>query len=326
MSGRLAGRVPPPLSNTDWMTSIPKSVSSTSMVPLNLTDLRHFLLLAEDLHFGRTAERIGVAQPVLTRRINRLEEAVGASLFERTSRSVALTQAGRRLRDEAGSALKLLDAAVGSAREDRALGISPLRVGYFAAAETLLRPMVAKWREILGCEVQLFHLHSPQQVARLRGGTIDLGFLRPPVSRGALELHVIRHERVVCVLPAGHRLAAATSLRLRQVAGETLIRFSPAIGTVFQRRIEAVLRRQGIPVTLGQSVEHTPSVQSLVAMGEGIALLPGYVAEAPRPGIAYVPVEDLPASIPLAMAWRSDTTRREVLRAIELSRVELSRA
>ena len=285
---------------------------------LILADLRHFLLLASELHFGRTAEQIGVAQPVLSRRIRRLEGSVGVRLLDRTSRTVALTSAGQRLRDAAGAALQTLDRAVGAIRQATPEPTETLRIGFFAAAEPMLPATIELLRAKLGCSIELFHLHSAQQVRQLREGLLDLGFLRPPSSRGDLNISVLLHERAVCVVRTGHRLASLSSLRLRQLEGERLVRFKPMIGTGFQRRIEVELRQRNVAVTFGQSVENTHSVQSLVAMAGGIALLPAYVADNPRPGLCYVAVDDLPAFIPLAVVCKSSEVRPMVTKAFEL--------
>ena len=287
-----------------------------------LTDLRHFLLLAEELHFGRTAERIGVAQPVLSRRIRRLEEAVGTTLLDRSSRSVALTRAGRRLMQEAGKALVQLDRAVQEAGQSARPGAALLRVGFINAAEVAMRPAIERWRRQLRCEVQLFWLSSARQVGLLRRGALDLGFLRPPASHASLDVTVLRHEGVVCAMPAAHRLAGAASLTLETLQGERLVGFGPVIGTLFQRRIEAELRRRHVRTQAVQRAGDTRAVLALVAMGDGIALLPRYVADEALPGLAYVPVADLPDFIPLAIACRANDARREVRRAVALAEAE----
>lgn len=289
------------------------------MPDLILTDLRHFLLLAEELHFGRTAERIGVAQPVLSRRIRRLEQAVGSPLFERSSRSVALTRAGRQLRDRAGKALLALDNAVRTAGQTARRDTAPLRIGFVTAAESVVRALLNRCRTDLRCDVELFQLSSAQQVDRLRSGRLDIGLLRPPASRGNLHIVVLGHEGVVCAMPQGHRLTGASELRLEALAGERLIRFGPVIGTLFQRRIDLELRRRGVAVVAGgQPAQDTYAIQVQVAAAAGIALLPAYVALNPWPGVAYATIADLPEFIPLAAACRANETRRLVLRAAEM--------
>lgn len=291
-----------------------------------LTDLRHFLLLAEELHFGRTAERIGVAQPVLSRRIRRLEEAVGTTLLDRSSRSVALTRAGRRLVREAGAALAQLDRAMQETGQQARPGVARLRVGFVTAFEVPMRPVIERWRRQLHCEVELAWLPSARQVALLRRGALDLGFLRPPATHAGLDLAVLRHEGVVCAMTERHRLARAGTLAMQALQGERLVGFGPVIGTLFQRRIEAELRRRHVHTQPGPRAADTRAVLALVAMGDGVALLPRYVADEKLPGLAYVPVADLPAFIPLAIACRANDTRREVRRAIALAEAEARKA
>ncbi|BBK42261.1 LysR family transcriptional regulator [Allostella vacuolata] len=284
-----------------------------------LGDLRGFLVVAEELHFGRAAERIGVAQPVLSRRIRRFEGAVGAVLFERSSRMVALTPAGAALRDEAGRMLGRLDAAIGSAAQHGPAGAAPLRVGFVSAAQGLLPRVLEQWRRELEGTVQLVRATSAQQLDMLREDRIDLGFLRPPVSPGALALATIRQEGMIAVLPPGHPLAARASLRLADLAGERWVRHGPVLGTGFQQRMEERLRQENIPMSFGVEANDTPSVMMLAAAGYGVALLPDSNRLLAPPGTACRQLADIRPFVRLAIARRRDDPQPRVLAAMAIA-------
>lgn len=284
-----------------------------------LSDLRGFLILAEELHFGRAAERIGVAQPVLSRRIRRLEATIGTVLFDRTSRAVALTEAGLVLRDQGGRSLHQLDAAILSARRHDPVGTTPLRVGFLSAAQGLLPLVLERWRAALDCPVQLVRATSAQQLEMLRTSRIEMGFLRPPASAGSLSLVTIRREGIACVLPAGHPLAARDRLRLADLAGERWVRHGTVLGTSFQQRMEERLKREGIAMEHGVEADDTPSVMMLVAAGYGVALLPKSVRLFSPPGTACRLVEDVRPFVRLAIARRRDDTNPRILKTIRIA-------
>ena len=284
-----------------------------------LADLRGFLVLADELHFGRAAERIGIAQPVLSRRIRRLEEAVGSALFDRTSRTVALTAAGTRLRDRGGTALRQLDGAVRQAGQHDPASAAALRVGFLSAAQALLPPVLERWRTALACPVQLVRATSAQQLEMLRTGRIDIGFLRPPASAGSLAMTTLRQEGIACVLAAGHALAARETLRLADLAGQRWVRHGTVLGTSFQQRMEGRLKRDRIVLEHGMEADDTPSVMMLVAAGYGIALLPDSVRLFAPPGTVCRAVADVRPFVRLAIARRRHDAEARILKAVRIA-------
>ncbi len=284
-----------------------------------LGDLRGFLILAEELHFGRAAERIGVAQPVMSRRIRRLEASIGSVLFDRTSRTVALTAAGQVLRDRGGLSLRQLDASIHAAGRHDPEGTAPLRVGFLSAAQGLLPAVLERWRTALDCPVQLVRANSGQQLEMLRTSRIELGFLRPPASAGSLALVTVRREGMVCVLPSGHPLALREGVRLADLSGQRWVRHGTVLGTSFQQRMEERLKRQGIIVEHGVEADDTPSVMMLVAAGYGVALLPESATMSSPPGTVCCPVEDVRPFVRLAIARRRDDANPLILKAIRIA-------
>lgn len=235
---------------------------------LDLRKLRYFAAVAEHRHFGRAAEQLYIAQPVLSRQIRALEGEFGCALFVRTTRSVTLTPAGEQLRAETRGMFAAVDAAVRRVHQaDRGgqrlvVAFAPgLRVSAAVRAFTASHP---------GVQIELIHLDWWDQDAPLRDGRADVGYLRRPFHDTGLHTVAIGWETKVACLPATHPLARRRSLRWADLDGETIL--------------DALARR-------------TSSVEEkfeLIAAGHGIAIVPRSVARSySRPDLAHRPVTDL---------------------------------
>ena len=250
---------------------------------LDLRKLRYFAAVAEHRHFGRAAEQLYIAQPVLSRQVRALEQDLGCALFERTTRSVQLTPAGRLLQEEARRVFTTVDAVVRRVHEvDRGVerlvvAFAPgLRVSETVRAFTFTHPDV---------EIELLHLPWWEQDAPLRDGRADAGYLRRPFDDAGLRAIRIGSDPKVACLPGSHKLARRPSLSLADLEGESIL--------------DATRRR-------------TSSVEEkfeLVAAGHGIAVVPISVATSySRPDLVYRPLTD---AVPLetclvVMADRQD--------------------
>jgi DNA-binding transcriptional LysR family regulator len=250
---------------------------------LDLRKLRYFAAVAEHAHFGRAAEQLYIAQPVLSRQVRALEQDLGCSLFERTTRSVQLTPAGRLLQEEARRVFTTVDAVVRRVHEvDRgverlAVAFAPgLRVSEVVRAFTATHPDV---------EIEVLHLPWWEQDAPLRDGRADVGYLRRPFDDAGLRAIRIGSDPKVACLPNSHQLALHPSLNLADLEGESII--DPT-----SRRISSVEEKF-----------------ELVAAGHGIAVVPASVAASySRPDLIYRPLDD---AVPLetclvVMADRKD--------------------
>lgn len=235
---------------------------------LDLRKLRYFVAVAEELNFGRAAERLFIAQPVLSRQIRSLEQELGCALLTRTSRSVALTPAGERLHEDARRVFALVDLTVRRAHEAErgcerlvVAFATGLRVSESGRAFSLRHPEVA---------LEFLPLLWWEQEAPLRDGRAQVGFLRRPFDDAGLRIIPIGHEpRVVC-LPAGHLLAHKRVVKLADLDGETLM--------------NAQARRTA---TIEEKFE-------LIAAGQGVALVPLTVARSySRPDLVYRRVSDI---------------------------------
>jgi DNA-binding transcriptional LysR family regulator len=275
--------------------------------------LRAFLTVAEELHFGRAAERLHVAQPALSQQIQRLERQLGVRLLDRTSRAVALTPAGATFLAEARSTVASADRAVAVARRI-ARGQRPeLAVGFLAqgAAErmaAILSDFRARQPEVV---LRMRAMRFTDHLAALRTGGLDLSLLRPPY--GADELTGIDtvelwSERRVAVLPADHRLAGRDAIGFDELAGETFVRVPDAVSPTWRAFWQVADRRSNgrVPRVADEVVDSVEEVLTVVAAGRAISLTHESVGRFyTRPTVRFVPVEDIPPSV-LALGWRAD--------------------
>jgi LysR family transcriptional regulator, benzoate and cis,cis-muconate-responsive activator of ben and cat genes len=256
-------------------------------------ELRYFVAVAEELHFGRAASRLGIAQPPLSRAIARLERRLGVTLLERTSRSVALTAAGRVLLVEGRAALDAVEAA--DRRTRRAARGTPglvLVTKAGAAGELLAKLLGAYAAEPGAVAVDVVLCRPGEQERLLRDGRADVALLhRPFDATTGLDVEELRTEGQVVLLPAGHPLTTRAEVRMADVSalpGLPLPRWPSPDGTY--------------PDGPGPEVrDHTQLIQ-LIALGRACAVLPESVRADLRHDLAAVPVGDAPR-VTTVIAW-----------------------
>jgi DNA-binding transcriptional LysR family regulator len=262
---------------------------------MELRHLRYFVAVAEELHFGHAAERLGMAQPPLSRAIRELERQVGATLFERTTRQVSLTPAGHVLLRDARIALETVTAALSRARQ--AGRPSPtLRVALKADFDAgLLPPILAAYeREPASLPVELVLGGRNEQAPALREGRADVALLVTPFDDRTLDVEPLLTEPLLAALPAADPLAARERLILADLAGRILPDGRPA-------------NHPDAPGVASPRQFDLAQIFSLVELGTVTLLLPASLAARhPRPGIAYRPVDDLPPTT-LSVAWPVDS-------------------
>ena len=260
--------------------------------------LRYFLVLAEELHFGRAAQRLAMSQPPLSLNIQQLEASVGARLFTRNSRGVQLTPAGQAF---VPAARALLEQAGQAAREARdvAQGMAgSLQIGFAGAMLYLGLPQMLQTFQAQHpkLRVVLKELSSSEQLIELMHERLDLGFVHTTrVPAGFSQILVARQPFVAC-LPAAHPLAGALSLPLRRLAGEPLAVVSRAVSPDYHERIVSICTETGFSPEIRYELRHWLSVVSLVSQGLGVALVPAALQQSGLAGAAFVPLEA--ASLP----------------------------
>jgi DNA-binding transcriptional LysR family regulator len=296
--------------------------------------LRYFVAVAEELHFTRAAERLGIKQPPLSCQIRQLERELGTSLFHRLTRGVELTETGTLLLDEARRILDQVE-RIKAGVQSRARGETGcIHLGF--AGATCFQPLVpgiisAHRERYPGVLVSPEERNTPLLVAGLRSGEIDVAFIRPPLhdSEG-LEVEPLVEEPMVIVLPESHPRAGDRSMALAALAEETLLLFPRTVGPGLHDAIIASCQRAGFSPKLGQEAPQISTTVHMVAAGFGVSIVPQSIAQIHLAGVAYIRIEDEAPRAPISLAYRRDdrstTVRNFVASARRHSRTAHQRA
>lgn len=277
---------------------------------MDLHQLRCFVLAAEELHFGRAAQRADMLPAAFGRFIRLLEEDLGTSLFFRTTRNVELTDHGRRLLDDVRPLLMSADAIRARFRETVRASATRLRVGAIdSAAVGLIPALLNDFRaDYPAAEIELVEDKTIRLLPRLLSGRLDIAFVRPPNSRDkALSFRHILLETPVLACPSGHALARRPSIELHDIADEPLIvpdrRSRPHSYDMTMKLFEA----GGLTARIAQVADEKQTIVQLVATGLGLAIVPRWMSRVTLTGVTFVPLQ-LPhgttaGKLTLAAAW-----------------------
>ncbi|MGW5638024.1 LysR substrate-binding domain-containing protein [Streptomyces sp. NPDC003832] len=275
---------------------------------MEIRQVRYFLALAEECHFGRAAARLHVAQPALSQQIKQLERETGSALFDRSTRRVELTDAGRRLVTHARAILAEVQRAEAHMEMLASGHAGRVSVGFVGTATYDVLPRVARTlrTEIPHVDAELRgELLAPELVTGLREGTFDLALLRSAAPVDAdVEVVPLRSERLVAVVPSGHRLAGRSRVPVAELAGEPFVVHPSQGRSSMHGRVLAACARAGFePATLVE-VGETATLVVFVAAGHGVALVPESVQSLRLDGVTYVPLAEK-ETVDLGLARRA---------------------
>lgn len=272
--------------------------------------LRYFVAVAEELHFGRAAERLQMTQPALSKQIAALEKELDIQLFSRTKRSVQLTVSGHVFLDQAKQLLAQAEAAVQLTRRADRGEVGQLTVGFTATATyTVLPRLVQSFRDRYpDVQISMVELSTEAQVAALNQRQIDLAFLHPPIDKRGLALHPILEEPFMVVLPKHHPLLNQKRLSLPLLANERFILHSRQEGPVLYDGFIRLCQQAGFRPTIAQEVGSHQTRICLVAAGMGITFVPESVQLLVQGEVACRELTDSAIKLQFAAAWRQDCT------------------
>ncbi|MET7998228.1 LysR substrate-binding domain-containing protein [Amycolatopsis sp. NPDC005232] len=285
---------------------------------MELRQLKAFVVVAEELHFGRAADRLHMAASPLSRQIRSLERELKAVLFRRTTRHVELTPAGRVLLERGRAILREVDVVTRTVTEVATPAPARVTVAFTrSAAQTLLARFMVTARRVGNLEVDLHtDLLTPAQLDAIGSEVVDIGFLvhaGEPVPAG-LRSHSLVSGALRAVVPAGHPLADRAVIELAELASHDLISFPAPTRSVVREVTEKACARAGFRPRFAYEAGETAAILNLVAAGLGISLLPVPV-DLLGPGLVHRPV--IPeVGIEISMVWREDERRPEVLRLV----------
>jgi DNA-binding transcriptional LysR family regulator len=290
---------------------------------MDLRHLRYFVAVAEELHFGRAAERLNMAQPPLSQAIRQLEGDLGVVLLHRTTRRVELTDAGRGYLARARKIIGEVAEAAHEARRVAAGAVGHLAIGCVGSATYSLLPAISRGLsvELPGVDFSFRgEMLVPDQAAALRTGAIDLALLRPPIADLSLTVLPLRRDRLVVAVPADHPLAARREVRVTDLSDADLIVHSADRRSVMYDVVLGLLRDAGVEPRIRHEVGETSTLITLVAGGLGAAVVPEPVTALALDGVAFRPLARPTVHVDLALAHRTGRTEPHLARAVSVIR------
>lgn len=271
-----------------------------------LSQLRCFVAVAEELHFGRAAVRLNMTQPPLSRQIQILERVLDVVLLERSNRTVKLTPAGESFLAEARRLLKLAESAALLAKRVANGKAGSINIGFTATSAYSYVPelVAACRRELPDVEVSLKEMVSGDQLKRLDSGEIDVGLLRPPIPRNGLSAFRVTAEPLIAAVNAGHSLARSETIAIEDLAAEPFIMYAPYEARYFHDLLVELFSRAGLVPNYVQHLAQIHSILAMVHSGVGVALVPQAAMNLHFSGVVLRPV-DLPKQRPAELFFVS---------------------
>lgn len=294
---------------------------------MELRDLRYFSAVAEELHFGRAAERLHMTQPALSRQIQALETELGVQLFQRTKRNVQLTMAGQTLFEEAKQILHHAEQAIQTTRRAARGEVGQLRLCFTASALRSVIPQIMRvfCDRYPDVQVTMTERCTHEQVVAFQNHQVDVGFLYPPVDEKLLFVQAIADEAWIVALPKEHYLATQKYLTLNALANEAFILHPRQEGAVFYDQIIQLCEQAGFYPNVVQEVETSQTRIGLVAAGMGVTFVPEYLQNLGDTEVIYRRLKGAAPKLQLAIAHRHDNASPIVQQFLQVTE-ELSQS
>jgi DNA-binding transcriptional LysR family regulator len=273
---------------------------------IDIRQLRYFQAVAEELHFGRAAARLAIAQPALSRQIQQIEQELGTPLLRRTQRRVELLPAGALLLERSRAIQQELARTLSDVRRTGTGELGRLALGFIhSSTYGLLPSIIRRFRQLYpAIELELHEMPITVQHAALLRGTIDVGLLRVQPAPAELEVVPVLADPFLLAVPASHPLAGRTRVRLRSVADEPFVMFTKSDAPLFHDRVEALCRQAGFAPRVVQHATQIHTVVGLVGAGLGVAVVPASGRNLHPRQVRFVQIADKAEPVHVALAWR----------------------
>lgn len=259
---------------------------------MELRHLRYFIAVAEELHFGRAAQQLGISQPPLSQQIQALEQELGARLFDRTNRRVELSEAGRLFLEEARQVLAQVEKAADVARRAQLGELGEMKIGFTSSApftSKIPKALYAFRQRFPAVHLNLQEMSSRDVAAGVFDESIDVGLMRPmPLPEGLVTTELLR-EPLVAVLNASHPLAQCSErgLYMAQLADEPFVFFPRSYGSGLHAQLLSLARQAGFTPHFAQEVGEAMTIIGLVSAGLGVSVLPASYQRMRIEGVVY---------------------------------------
>jgi DNA-binding transcriptional LysR family regulator len=288
---------------------------------MELRHLRYFRMVATELHFGRAAEKLHIAQPPLSKQIQQLEIELGFELFARTKRSVALTPAGEVFLIEVDRIFKNLDRAIDIGRKTSRGELGQISIGFVGSATYNILPvMLQQFRDRYPhVQIELHELTTDRQLIWLREGKIDLGLIRPPIIDSDVTVEIVFEEPLIVALPVNHRLATVESIDLSLLVTEPFILFPRQLAPGLYDPIITICRAAGFSPMVVQECIQIQTIISLVSANMGVSIVPKSTQDIQRQGVIYKSILDDTPVAAIALIWRTNDNSPTVAKLLEIT-------
>lgn len=287
---------------------------------MEIRQLRYFVAVAEELHFGRAAKRLTMTQPPLSAQIKRLEAELGVELFHRTKRRVRLTPAGHELLIHARLTIDQAQRIEDVAARLRAGVAGHVRIGFGGSAAYEVLPSITRElaRRAPDLILELRGLNTNKQISELRENRLDVGLLRPHERTPDLHLVTIRRHHLIAAVPADSRHGDSTEpLDLSDLADEPFIVFPRSIGPGLLDAVITSCANAGFSPRIDREVTRLQDLVSYVAGGLGVSLVPQPVERLLLDGVVYRRLVD-PRWVELSLAWNPEGSGRSMPQVLDL--------
>lgn len=294
---------------------------------LELRHFRYFIAVAEELHFGRAAERLFMTQPPLSMQIRQLEENVGVPLFVRDSRPIELTAAGEVLLEHARTVLAQADSALQKARLTARGEAGYLSIAVTSASVLSLLPrLIAAFNQRYpAVKIDVSEMVSRDQINALAQSDINFGLIRPPVDRPTIETLTIQVEPIVVAIPRSHRLADLGRIPVSAMDQAPFISFDPKTASYFNRLANDLFTSHEVSPKIVQSATQLHTVMALVSAGLGLALVPEAAARIQLEDVVLRPLDmNSPLMAELCLAWNTQDRNPAIGSFLDLAQEEWS--
>lgn len=284
--------------------------------------LQAFVVLAEELHFTRASERLGITQPQMSQWIRKLEQRCGAPLVERSTRVVRLTPAGRAALPHAKAAVESMRLLQRSVQLDDTAVVGAVTLGYAGASSRPLLPEITRHVRQLapGVELTLQSLvYAGAAASHVLSGDLDIAFSRRPLTQRGLVDRVVEYERILAAVPSDHPLARNEVIDVADLVGESWVMFPAGRGSSVRDMGTQLTRAAGFVPRIAQEAPDSYTILGLVAAGVGVTLTVASVAHVSTPGLALRPIAGAPQYLAATILHSAHPTRaaRLVLDIIE---------
>lgn len=283
--------------------------------------VHYFLAVAETLSFRAAARKLGIAQPALSRSIRQLEQHFGFALFKRSTRHVALTEAGQVLFRDGALALQQLDRACEHAGQVAQGLRGTLRIGYstFAATGPMSDIIIEFRRQYPDALVSLRLLASSEQAAAFEAGALDLGFMMSNVSSAPLQALPISSEPLIAVVPSMGPWSKRRSITLKQLSAAPIVIGTASRWRGFRALVDDMADANGLTLNIVEDADDLPVLLQLVRSGFGCTILDASFTPTLPPGVTPLKLNDVKATLDISLAWRPDSISPLVPRFVEVA-------